>query len=185
MTSNKEGLMLIRWDNMIGPFIETAYPEIKLSDNEILNMYIAHMSSQEHDNFLIKQNNTTFWISVFNESKNKVLVLILNSNKDISDAKEYLQSKMNEILEMDIITRDHLMKYFNEINNYICELNLKNNKYFKHVENLQNEINEIFSRIESLEDKYNALNENYLTILDYIKTIFNVMYELGLIPNSK
>ena len=158
MISNEEGLVLIKWDNIIGPYIKMKYPDINLNNNEILNIYISHAMDQNPIEFLTMEHKNKIYSSYYNKDKNEVLVLMLDSNKNINLAKDAILKKMAKISSENELTIDDLKKELIMIDE-IIEMNqdYKTTNWDKNFEN--NEINKIKQEINDLKGKYEVLSD--------------------------
>ncbi|MHA1695031.1 MAG: hypothetical protein ACTSWR_02440 [Candidatus Helarchaeota archaeon] len=158
MISNEEGLVLIKWDNIIGPYIKMKYPDINLNNNEILNIYISHVMDQNPIEFLTMEHKNKIYSSYYNKDKNEVLVLMLDSNKNINLAKDAILKKMAKISSENELTIDDLKKELIMIDE-IIEMNqdYKTTNWDKNFEN--NEINKIKQEINDLKGKYEVLSD--------------------------
>ena len=158
MISNEEGLVLIKWDNIIGPYIKMKYPDINLNNNEILNIYISHVMDQNPIEFLTMEHKNKMYSSYYNKDKNEVLVLMLDSNKNINLAKDAILKKMAKISSENELTIDDLKKELIMIDE-IIEMNqdYKTTNWDKNFEN--NEINKIKQEINDLKGKYEVLSD--------------------------
>ncbi len=158
MILNEEGLVLIKWDNIIGPYIKMKYPDINLNNNEILNIYISHVMDQNPIEFLTMEHKNKIYSSYYNKDKNEVLVLMLDSNKNINLAKDAILKKMAKISSENELTIDDLKKELIMIDE-IIEMNqdYKTTNWDKNFEN--NEINKIKQEINDLKGKYEVLSD--------------------------
>ncbi|MHA1270991.1 MAG: hypothetical protein ACTSPY_14455 [Candidatus Helarchaeota archaeon] len=177
MKPTDEGIALIKWDNIIGPFIKIKYPDIELNSNEILNYYISHVMAEDPIEFLTTEQGNKIINSLFNKNKNEVLVLILNSFKNFDHIKESIYKKILQLFKIENLTIDNLKDTFMTIKDEIIESFIIYENTSKSSYNFVNlEIEKIKEELFNLNKKYNDLSEkidNNFKILNNLTIMMN------------
>jgi hypothetical protein len=101
------GLILIRWDNQVGPILVKAFPEnLKVTNNLLTQIYSAHRYSSLAANFsslTLKNSKIVSFFSGMEEGKivgvpNYVVALILRRDENIAAFRDILKKAAAEIL---------------------------------------------------------------------------------------
>ncbi len=101
------GLILIRWDNQIGPVLIKAFPDtLKVTNNLLTQIYSAHRYSSLAANFsslTLKNSKVVSFFSGMEEGKivgvpNYVVALILRRDENINSFREILKKAAADIL---------------------------------------------------------------------------------------
>jgi len=101
------GLILLRWDNQIGPILVSAYPDnLKVTNNLLTQIYSAHRYSSLAANFsslTLKNSKVVSFFSGMEEGKivgvpNYVVALILRRDENINSFRDILKKAAADIL---------------------------------------------------------------------------------------
>ncbi len=101
------GLILIRWDNQIGPVLIKAFPDtLKVTNNLLTQIYSAHRYSSLAANFsslTLKNSKVVSFFSGMEEGKivgvpNYVVALILRRDENIASFRDILKKAAADIL---------------------------------------------------------------------------------------
>ncbi len=101
------GLILLRWDNQIGPILVKAFPDnLKVTNNLLTQIYSAHRYSSLAANFsslTLKNSKVVSFFSGMEEGKivgvaNYVVALILRRDENINSFRDILKKAAADIL---------------------------------------------------------------------------------------
>ncbi len=101
------GIILIRWDDQIGPVLIKAFPDtLKVTKNLLMQIYSAHRQSLHAANFsslTLKNSKVVSFFSGMEEGKivgvpNYVVALILRRDENIGSFREILKKAAADIL---------------------------------------------------------------------------------------
>ena len=100
------GILLLKWDNEIGPVLITAYPEnTKVTNNMLTQIYSAHRYSSLAPGFsslTLKNNKVVSFFSGLGEKyievQNYVIALLLRRDEEVNKYRDILNKIAANIL---------------------------------------------------------------------------------------
>jgi len=100
------GILILRWDNQIGPLLISIYPEtLKITNNLLTQIYSAHRYSSLEPGFsslTLKNNKIVSFFSGLGENhievENYIVALLLRRDENVNTYRNILNSIAAKIL---------------------------------------------------------------------------------------
>ena len=100
------GILILRWDNQIGPLLIAIYPEtLKITNNLLTQIYSAHRYSSLEPGFsslTLKNNKIVSFFSGLGENhievENYIVALLLRRDENVNTYRKILNSIAAKIL---------------------------------------------------------------------------------------
>ncbi|MHA1281050.1 MAG: hypothetical protein ACTSVV_05525 [Promethearchaeota archaeon] len=165
------GIFLIKWDDLEGGTVYLKYPEnLEIPDNVVQQIQISHDFVESIITIKEKDWNS---LSLYNEKKQMIIVLILDKYADSHDYMELLE-QFNKVLEGDV-SDEELLEHMK---------NILNMEVFRTKEEviakLSNELADLKMREYDIERKFDKiLNLDILNVKSKILVLLGINDELS------